>query len=481
MLAATTVLLVTAVTTAVGPMPFGAGASSHREAPLISLDPAADNTDLYAFVSPDKPSTVTIIANWIPLEEPNGGPNFNNFDDSALYEIKIDNSGDAVADITYQFVFTSRVRNPETWLYNTGPITGLGDSDRNYRQFYWVYRIENGRSRLLKKNLHVVPASIGPRSTPSYTALARRGVYSLGGGRQVFAGPVDDPFYVDLGSIFDLAGLRPFNNLHLIPLGPAPGVDGLGGYNTHTIALQVPITDLTRGHTRPDSPTDSNAVIGIWATTSRRATTVLRSDGTNSASGDWVQVSRLGNPLVNEVIIPLGKKDLWNRSQPAADAQFEEYYTSPSLAAIVNLVYPALADAPTTNRDDLVQVLLTGILGLNFTGSTRADTLRLNVAIPPTPRSSASFSRLGAAGGNLDGFPNGRRLEDDVTDIELRAVACGYGDFLNNLLGLCNLSPNNQVGDGVDANDRPFRGSFPYLASPWEGYQSTHQGGEAHP
>jgi Domain of unknown function (DUF4331) len=445
--------------------PPKAGASSHREAPLIADDPAADNTDVYAFVSPDAPDTVTILANYIPFEDPAGGPNYYRFDPTALYEIHVDNDGDAAEDVTYQFRFETAVSNPQTFLYNTNQVTSPTDPDLNVKQTYSVTRVAYGPGRstssaVLAAGLSVPPANIGPRSNPSYDAT--QGVVSLGGGRKVFAGPRDDPFFVDLGSIFDLAGLRPFNPAHLIALPAEAGQDGVLNYNTHTIAIQVPKTDLLR-------PPAAEGTIGVYASTSRQKIRVLREDGTTDANGPWVQVSRLGNPLINEVVIPLGKKDLWNASDPEDDAQFLDRYTSPELAGLVNFLYPTLPDTPTTGRDDLVAVLLTGVPGLNSTGSTKADLLRLNTDIDP----DGSEDRLGALAGDLQGFPNGRRLGDDVTDIELRAVACGYGPILAGLLGLCNLSPNNVIGDGVDANENAFLSTFPYVAPPNQGYAHT--------
>jgi hypothetical protein len=440
--------------------PSNAGASSHREAPLISDDPAADNTDVYAFVSPDKPDSVTIIANYIPLEDPAGGPNYYRFDPTVRYELHVDNDGDARDNVTYRFEFKTSVGNPNTFLYNTNQVTSPTDPDLNVKQEYTVTRIANGSKTVLGSHIPVPPANIGPRSNPTYDAL--QGVVDLGGGRNVFAGPRDDPFFVDLGSIFDLAGLRPFNMAHLIPLATEAGKDGVLNYNTHAIAIQVPKTDLL-----PAPKADGT--IGIYASASRKQIKILRTNGTVDTQGPWVQVSRLGNPLINEVVIPIGKKDLWNASSPRNDSQFLQYYTSPELAGLVNLLYPVTPDVPTAGRDDLVAVLLTGVPGLNFTGDRQADLLRLNTAIAPT----ASPSPLGALAGDFQGFPNGRRLADDVTDIEIRAVACGYGPILAGALGLCNLAPNNALGDGVDANENTFLSQFPYVAAPNRGYEHT--------
>ncbi len=471
-------LLAAGAAIAVGGWGGGAIASSHREAPLISLDPTADNTDVYAFVSQDRPDSVTFVANYIPLEEPAGGPNFNAFDPNVRYEINIDNTGDGREDIAYQFNFRNVTRNPNTFLYNTGQITSLDDPDWNQPQFYNVTRIDykDGRARdrkVLGRDLPTPPVNIGPRSTPNYEQLAAMAARDLPNGIKVFAGQRDDPFYVDLGSVFDLLGLRPFNPAHLIPLDQQPGVDGVGGFNTHSIVLQVPIDQLTRTGKRPADATDSAATLGIYASASRPSVKVLRSDGSQQSFGNMVQVSRLANPLINEVLIPLGRKDYWNAQSPANDAQFVNSYRKPELAGLINLLYPALPDTRTDNRDDLVAILLTGVKGLNFTGDTKADLLRLNTGIAATaPVGQGNV--MGVLAGDLAGFPNGRRLEDDVTDIELRAVADGYGKVLNDLLGLPNQSPNNTVGDGVNSNDKPFLPMFPYVGTPHQGYEHSH-------
>src|SRR5262245_45435453 len=449
---------------AVGPK--GAKASSHREAPLISDDPAADNTDLYAFVSPDKPNTITIIANYIPFEDPAGGPNYYRFDPTVRYELHVDSNGDARDDVTYQFRFKTSVSNPNTFLYNTGQVSSPDDPDLNVKQTYSITRTTASGSTVLVSGAPVLPANIGPRSNPVYDTS--QGVVDLGGGRKAFAGPRDDPFFVDLGSIFDLGGLRPFNAAHLIPLAGAAGQDGVKNYNTHTIAIQVPKTDLLAAPA-------ADGIIGIYASASRQRIRILRGDGSFDAEGPWVQVSRLGNPLVNEVVIPVGKKDYWNASAPSDDSQFLDNYRSPELAGLIKLLYPVVpAGTPATGRDDLVAVLLTGVklkdgTPFTFTGDRKADLLRLNTAVPST----ASPNPLGVLAGDLQGFPNGRRLADDVTDIELRAVGCGYGSVLEGLLGLCNFSPNNVVGDGVDANENAFGTTFPYVAAPNRGYEQT--------
>lgn len=448
-------------------------ASSHREAPLISNDPQADNTDVYAFVSPDRPDSVTIIANYIPLEEPAGGPNFAAFGDNVLYALHVDNDGDGKDDITFEFRFRTRVLNGNTFLYNTGPITSLTDPKWNIRQSYSVTRVDaRGNREVLGEGIPTPPVNIGPRSTPNYAALANAAVTELPDGIKVFAGQRDDPFFVDLGAVFDLAGLRPFNPLHVLPLPAAPGVDEIAGFNTHSIALQVPIAHLVAA-----GPT-----IGIYASASRRRVTIRGiHDGEEKDRGAWVQVSRLANPLINEVVIPLARKDLWNASEPENDQQFASSYTSPEVTRLENALYPVLDNAPDTGRGDLVAVLLTGVPTLNFTGNTKSDLIRLNTSIPPSGPAGTG-NRLGLLAGDFAGFPNGRRLEDDVTDIELRAFACGYGPIVGPIIqgfGFCagnaNRSPNNLLGDGVDKNEMPFLTTFPYVALPHQGYEHRHQ------
>jgi Domain of unknown function (DUF4331) len=465
-------LLVAALLALAGPRPNAAVASSHREAPVISEDPLADNVDTYAFVSPDRPDTVTLIANYIPLEEPAGGPNFNKFGDDVLYALHVDNDGDADEDISYEFRFRTEIRNPNTFLYNTGPITSLDDQDWNVRQSYSVTRVgERGRGEVLGENLSTPPVNVGPRSTPDYEALAAAAVSELPGGIKVFAGQRDDPFFVDLGSVFDLAGLRPFNSLHVLPLPTMPGVDGVGGFNTHTIAIQVPISQLAL---------IGRPTIGVYASASRQSVTILDRDGSRRAAGRWQQVSRLANPLINEVVIPLGEKDRWNASEPEDDSQFVGRFTEPEVTRLENALYPVLDDAPEMGRGDLVAVLLTGVPGLNFTGPTQADLIRLNTSIPPSGPVGTG-NRLGALGGDLAGYPNGRRLEDDTPDIDLRAFACGYGPVVGPIVesfGFCggnaNRTPNNLLGDGVDANEKPFLTTFPYVATPHQGYEHGH-------
>ena len=376
--------------------------SSHREAPEISKDPVADSTDVYAFVSPDRPSTVTLIANYIPLEEPAGGPNFYEFGDDVLYAIHIDTNGDGAADITYQFQFTTRLRNPDTFLYNTGPIRSLDSPNWNSRQFYTVTRVAGGLSQPLGTGLACPPCNIGPLSTPRYRTLAESAVHSLPGGVRVFAGQRAEGFYVDLGSIFDLATLRPFQQLHAkygmhVFSKPEPGVNATNELNVHSIALQVPIAALTGSSSRDES--DPRAVIGVWTTASRRSAQVWDAErGLSTPSGPYRQVSRLGNPLVNEVLIPLGKKDFWNTQPPMYDSDFASYVTTPSWPGCCPPSTRGCSriwrrwTSPGRPRADLEAILLTGIpAGLikgfqNHTGSVLADMLRLNTAIKPSPQ-----------------------------------------------------------------------------------------------
>jgi len=436
-------------------------ASSHREAPLISEDPVADNTDVYAFQSPDAPNKTTLVANWIPFEEPAGGPNFFKFGDDVLYQIHVDNNGDAVPDITYEWRFTTHVQNSNTFLYNTGPITSIDDPDFNIRQSYTLTKIQNGRRVVLGSDLPTPPVNIGPRSTPNYPALAAQAVKNVVGGIKAFAGQRDDPFFVDLGSAFDLLGLRPFNQAHVIPLPTANGVDGVGGFNVHTVALQVPTSDLT-GNGSP--------IIGVYSQTKRLQVRILQNGvpGTPPTErGRWVNVSRLGMPLVNELVIPLGKKDKFNNSQPVNDAQFLPLVQDPEPARLIPVLYPSIT-VPPAPRSDLVAIFLTGLPGLNMPANVRpSEMIRLNTSIPPV--APGQENRLGVLGGDNAGFPNGRRLKDDVVDIELRALA-GATPFTPAF----NKSPNNVLSDGVDMNDQPFLTSFPYVGTPNQGYNHDH-------
>ena len=402
--------------------PSNAKASSHREAPLISEDPSADNTDLYAFRSPDKPNTLTIVSNFIPGEDPAAGPNYYTFSPTARYDIYIDRNGDGRPDVSYYFQFTRK----------NGPYF-LGDTV----QPYTVTRVVNGKSTVVARG-STPPDNIGPRSTPNYHASALKAVTPLQDGGLVFAGQRDDPFFADVGDIFDLLAIRKGTG------SDGGGKDFLAGYAVHTIALQIPISQIdTASHT-----------VGIWSAADRRQTTVAGKGG----RGPWVQVSRLGNPLINEVVIPTGLKDMWNRTSPSQDKRFASYYKTPILAAVINKLYKL--GAPETDRTDLVQVLLTGIPKVTFTGDTLADELRINLAVPVTP--ADKVSRLGVLGGDNQGWPNGRRLDDDVIDIAEQAV----GGFL--------VGKKLPLGDGVNAGDTKTMNVFPYVADPLSGAADTH-------
>lgn len=399
----------------VGSGPGSSTASSHREAPLISEDPSADNTDLYAFRSPDKPNTVSIVSNWIPGEDPAAGPNYWTFSPSARYNIFIDRNGDARPDITYRFRFNR----------TAGPLF-LG----NTVQSYTVTR--NGRVIARGKT---PPNNIGPRSTPNYRDLAAKAVLNAGG-ISIFAGQRDDAFFGDIGAIFDLLAFRKGTGAS------GGGKDFFAGYAVHSIALQIPTSQLNA----------KNSTIGVWSSTDRQNVTVA-----GKVRKGWTQVSRIGNPLVNEVVVPTPFKDKWNRSAPVNDKQFAGPVLTPILAKLMNQLYKV--NAPETNRTDLVQVFGTGVPGLNFTGPTVADMLRLNYSIPVTP--NASIKRLGVIDGDNQGFPNGRRLQDDVVDIAERVMA---GFLKGNKV---------ELGDGVNEGDAGPMGFFPYQNDPASGFANT--------
>jgi hypothetical protein len=464
--------------------------SSHKEAPGISNDPAADNTDVYAFVSPDKPSTVTLIANFVPLEDPAGGPNFSEFGDDVLYEIHIDNNGDGVADVTYQFQFDTTYRNLNTFLYNTGPIASLDDPNWNRRQFITSVSKVVGASPavVLGSNLACPPCNIGPTSTPNYPALAAAAIHALPSGETVFAGQRAEGFYVDLGAIFDLGDLRPFQAANVFNGMPAaPGINSLLAKNIHSIAIQVPISELTAGNVTPTDVADARATIGVYASASRPGMRVYATDksGTYATAGAAQQVSRQGNPLVNEVIIPVGKKNLFNASVPSGDSQFASNVDKPELASLLPVLYPGVfphldaLNQSGASRADLDAVLLTGIPGglipgfQNFTGTTKADLLRLNTAIPPT---TTNPSNLGLIGNDPAGFPNGRRVFDDVTTIELRAIAGAIYPLIDHTYvpdaaaGAITPGLTSSNTDVTAENTVHYLKVFPYLGTPHGGY-----------
>jgi hypothetical protein len=492
--------------------------SSHREAPQISKDPNADSTDVYAFVSPDVAGTVTMIANYIPLEAADGGPNFYEFSDDVVYAIHIDNTGDGNPNISYEFWFTTVNNIPTSFLYNDGPITALtgpGAANWNRQQTYTLYRVDYGQGSwpyevsrvVLGENLPVPPCNIGPLSTPDYGSLAAKAVVTAGArnfSATVFAGQRADGFYVDLGAVFDLADLRPFEEAHSMYglkstglMSAMPGVNSLAATNVHSLALQIPINQLTSDHSTPTNVDDPSAVIGIWTTASRQKVRILGDHfGGPVGSGPYAQVSRLGNPLINELLIGIGQKDFCNTQYPADDKQFVSFYTNPLLAQLLPSLYPVFPNLERYNtvpgsfatnahgpdRADLVAILLTGIpasvvpTAPTYSGTgVQADELRLNVAVRPN---TSGPSNLGILGGDPAGFPNGRRVFDDVATIELIAVAGASLPLVDKQYTRDKAAiPGTNVSFGLtsSATDTSAMGtenylsSFPYLATPWSG------------
>ncbi|MGD9890943.1 MAG: DUF4331 domain-containing protein [Dehalococcoidia bacterium] len=412
--------------------PIALDASSHREAPAISVDPSVDNTDFYMWVAPDASDSVTLVMNVWPFSNPSGGPNFYLFNTDAAYRFNIDNNGDAEADLVYEFTFRTEIRDGDTFLYNTGPVTSLDDPDLNIRQYMNADRIDmrtNVRSRITS-DWPVAPSYVGTKSMPDYQALVDDAIFEIPGTGKFFAGQRDDPFFVDL-AVFDLLSIRPGP-----PGNAGGGADSLARYSVNSIIMQMTKSDLLG-----DSP-----IIGAWTTVERGGK----------------QISRLGQPLVNEVVIPLSIKDAFNSIPPSMDAQVPAAVaavTDPIVAKLLKGIYNV--DSPPAPRTDLVTIFLQGIPMLNQPANvTPSEMLRLNTSIPPTNNPN----RMGVLGGDNAGFPNGRRPIDDVTDAALRAVAGATP-----LTPEFNRPPNNQLGDGVDANDKPFLTAFPYIATPEPG------------
>ncbi len=489
--------------------------SSHREAPAISKDPAADSTDVYAFVSPDSPETVTIIANYVPLQAPDGGPNFFEFGaktvvgnappvgDDVLYQIHIDNTGTGTPSITYQFQFTTTILDPNTFLYATGPIThspSTGYSATwNRRQTYTVRRIDidpyTGQVTGTPISppagsggvFSCPPCNVGIRSTPNYASLSAPAVYRMSDGLTVFAGQRADGFFVDLGSIFDLGDLRPISGDQLIPGSNTPGINSLAGVNVHTIALQIPISSLTsNGAPLAMGANDPHAVIGVYTTAHRQTVRMFNpATGTTTATGPYDQVSRLGSPLVNEVVVPMASKDYWNSQQPRDDKQFAAAVEHPELQGLLPVLYPGAFPhlaAYTKPRADLVAIFATGIpgsvigapfgVGTYQGGKVIAEMLRLNMGIAPTSTdgTQAGTSNLGLLGGDLAGYPNGRRPTDDVVTIALKAVAGATIPLVDKT-----FTPDAAVAlvnQGVTASPRAYQANFPYLADPHGGFSN---------
>ncbi len=504
-------------------------AASHREAPITALDHKADITDVYAFVSYDDPNKVTLIMDVDPLLEPSNGPNYFPFDEDITYAIRVDNNNDAVEDVVFEFRFQTEVRAPGLFTGFAGVGTGLtapanspapvapgtplvppaitaldgdGSQGLSLRQTYTVSMLRRQGQRMVRtdlgggRRLIALPSNVGPRTMPDYPALFEQAVFSLDGGVKVFAGTVDDPFWIDVGAVFDTLNFRP----SVFSPNP-PGVlsaaqdgdddtnfapDNLSGFNVNSMAIEVPITMLTSTGAKV-GPADPAATIGVFGTTSRPRVAIRRSPRAGeSERRDFIrgsravtQVQRLANPLFNELIIGTGSKDKWSLSQPRDDAQFADFALDPLLARVLNAVYREALPIPAPPRQDLLILVkyqnfvnLVGSLG-GFTPPTVqgadpvADLLRLNTGIPATPL--AQQSRLGPLGGDFAGWPNGRRVTDDVTDVATRAVAGVLaGDAFND-------PPHSRLGDGVNANDvLPYRETFPYVKPAHSGRNRRH-------
>lgn len=491
-------------------------AASHREAPLISMDAEADITDFFMFRSyePGKADKVVFIMNVIPGEEPSSGPNYFNFDPNVSYKFEIDNDGDgATDDINFEFRFTNEFRGTakaaglfQPQIALPGPITkldGPGSEGLGWRQKYTVSMSKKGDKDKIGKDLIVVPSNVGPRTMPNYADLAAQGIYDIGDGVRVFAGQRDDPFYIDLGATFDTLNFRRAPlltaaedaNDNVNPF----GVDMLAGFNVNTIAIEVPIAWLTKDG--KDASTTKFPKIGAYASTSRRSQQVLRSSGINSstpgsatvsaaaapeasntgglylpyvagqvadatdqaeanavngvyaADNNFIQVQRLANPLVNEVIIGTQDKDRWNALEPKEESKFLDYYLNSRFAFALKTVFGF--DVPPNPRNDLVNLLLK----YQPTDKRLSELLRLDVSVAPTLL--ASQKRLTVLAGDNAGWPNGRRPKDDVVDIATRVV--GGSNYIN-----------ARVGDGVNTNDKPLPDTFPFLATPWDGVTRVH-------
>jgi hypothetical protein len=485
--------------------PPGVFASSHREAPITALDHAADITDFYAFVSYDHPDRVTFIMNVDPFLEPSNGPNYFPFDPNVLYQIKIDHDHDAYADVSFNIQFKTEIRAPQLFTGFAGAGAGInapknspapvapgtpivppaitsldgpGAAGLSLRQSYTVTLTRNGKTIALTpvsgSTLYAVPTNIGPRTMPDYEALAMQGIYTVAGDSgdiRVFAGTVADPFFIDLGAAFDSFNFRTAagggvltaaqdkdNHLNLAP-------NAVSGFNVNTIAIEVPICYLTADGNQHKA-SDPEATIGAWATTSRPQFTIRRAPASPENYGNYSQIQRLGNPLINELIIGTGYKDTWSMSQPVNDSNFASFDLDPTLARIFNAIYGI--NIPPPPRTALLPLVTYAppIAAAGTPAGPIADLLRLNTGVAPTPE--ANRSRLGLLAGDGAGFPNGRRLTDDVVDIAARVVA---GGVLNPKF---NVAPNNLIGDGVAAPDVPTQETFPYVHFAYSGRDSRH-------
>lgn len=473
-------------------------ASSHREAPITAFDHKADVTDFYAFRSYDGGATprVTLILCVDPLLEPGNGPNWFPYDPDILYEIKVDNNNDAVEDVTFQFRFSTEQRLPGLFQAFAGAgsgfnapanspapvppgtpivppqITSFDSAGIGTRQTYTVTMVKNGVSTPLGNGapLYAVPQNVGPR-TMNYDALFNSAIYDLGSNMRVFAGTTDDPFWIDLGGTFDTLN---------VASSVAPGIlsdaqdaayanfasDTVSGYSVNSIAIEVPVALLTRtGQVEP--ATSTAATIGTWGTTSRPKTTVRRAPLPAVSSGTFNQVQRFGNALINELVIGTGSKDRFSMDQPKNDSQFASFFLDPTLPRVINALTNGALPIPAAPRLDLLPLVTYAapIAAMNTPSGPIADMMRLNTGVAPT--ASANQSRLGLLGGDPAGYPNGRRLADDVVDISLRAVAGVFNPQFN-------VFPNNRLGDGVNVNDVPYRTTFPYLANAPSGRDRRH-------
>jgi hypothetical protein len=473
-------------------------AANHREAPITALDHKADITDVYAFRSYDGDPTprVTLIMGVDPLLEPANGPNWFPFDPEILYEIKIDNNNDAVEDIVFQFRFVTEQRLPNLFQVYAGAGAGVtapanspapvppgtlivppridsfDDPGLGMRQRYTVTMVKGGVSTVIGSSpMYAVPANVGPR-TMDYGALFKAGTYSVNGGIKLFAGTTDDAFWIDLGGAFDTLNLSVFPVL--TPSQDAAkfnfATDTVSGYAVNSIAIEVPVSMLTRtGAVEPAS--SPAATIGVWATTSRPRTTVRRAPLPAASTGGFSQVQRMGNPLINELLVGTGFKDRFSMDQPKNDSQFANFFLDPALARVVNALTNGAVAIPTPPRTDLLPVVTYAppIAASGTPPGPVADLLRLNTGVSPTPPTTAS--RLGLLGGDPAGFPNGRRVFDDVTDIALRLVVGGvlaapFPGFSPDIGG--------RLGDGVNVNDVPYRTTFPYLGDAPSGRNRRH-------
>jgi Domain of unknown function (DUF4331) len=455
--------------------------SSHREAPITALDRTADVTDWYAFVSFDHPDRVTMILNVDPFLEPSNGPNYFPFDPNVLYEMKVDNNRDGIEDITFQFRFKTEIRQPGVFTGYVGGIAGIppitsldgpGSAGLSLRQTYKVSMVKNGLTTDLTNGqaLYAVPSNVGPRTMPDYTSLFNQGIYELGNGVRTFAGTVDDPFFIDLGAAFDSLNFRMGVGGVLSSQVDADDThnyapDAVAGFNVNTIVLEVPTTMLTVDG-QLHGAGDKNAVIGTYGATSRPKVTIRRSPNPLTGAGPFQQVQREGNSLINELIIGTGSKDRFSMDDPKNDAQFANFFLDPLLAHIFSSIGIPVPPAPRTDLLPLLQYMAPICPGCGpKDAGPLADLLRLNTGIPPTP--VANQKRLGFLGGDMAGFPNGRRLNDDVVDIAARAVAGILADP---------AKFGTRIGDGVNLNEAGYGATFPYVRPAHDGRNSHHTG-----